>query len=60
LHGPGCNVVPGQFNVEPANLDAMLPEYYKLRGWSVTGRPSKRKLKKLGLADLTEQAAVQE
>jgi aldehyde:ferredoxin oxidoreductase len=34
------------------NLDAMLPEYYKLRGWSMTGKPSKRKLKQLGLAEV--------
>jgi aldehyde:ferredoxin oxidoreductase len=34
------------------HLDQMLPEYYKLRGWSKTGRPSKRKLKKLGLSEL--------
>jgi aldehyde:ferredoxin oxidoreductase len=34
------------------NLDAMLPEYYKLRGWSKSGRPTKRKLKQLGLLEL--------
>jgi len=34
------------------NLDAMLPEYYKLRGWSKSGKPSKRKLKKLGLGEI--------
>jgi aldehyde:ferredoxin oxidoreductase len=30
----------------------MLPEYYKLRGWSKSGKPSKRKLKALGLSEL--------
>jgi aldehyde:ferredoxin oxidoreductase len=34
------------------HLDAMLPEYYKLRGWSKSGKPSKRKLKALGLSEL--------
>ncbi len=31
------------------NLDAMLPEYYKLRGWSQSGRPTDEKLAQLGL-----------
>jgi len=31
-------------------LDEMLPEYYKLRGWTTAGRPTKEKLKELGLA----------
>jgi aldehyde:ferredoxin oxidoreductase len=34
------------------HLDVMLPEYYKLRGWSKSGKPSKRKLKSLGLAEM--------
>jgi aldehyde:ferredoxin oxidoreductase len=36
------------------HLDVMLPEYYKLRGWSKSGKPSKRKLKSLGLAEMTK------
>lgn len=31
------------------SLDAMLPEYYQLRGWSKSGKPTQRKLKQLGL-----------
>jgi aldehyde:ferredoxin oxidoreductase len=34
------------------NLDAMLPEYYTIRGWSKSGKPTTRKLKQLGLAEL--------
>lgn len=30
-------------------LDAMLPEYYKLRGWDAEGRPTREKLRELGL-----------
>ena len=32
------------------DLDAMLPVYYKVRGWDKNGVPSSKKLKKLGLA----------
>ena len=31
-------------------LSEMLPEYYRLRGWDETGRPTPEKLKALGLA----------
>jgi aldehyde:ferredoxin oxidoreductase len=33
-----------------AELDKMLPEYYKLRGWGKDGVPTPEKLKELGLA----------
>ena len=33
-----------------AMLDEMLPEYYVLRGWDKSGRPTENKLKELGLA----------
>lgn len=33
-----------------AQLDKMLPEYYKLRGWDTKGVPSAKKLEELGLA----------
>jgi aldehyde:ferredoxin oxidoreductase len=32
------------------DLDKMLPEYYKVRGWDVKGYPTKSKLAELGLA----------
>jgi aldehyde:ferredoxin oxidoreductase len=30
-------------------LDTMLPEYYKLRGWDESGKPTKSRLKTLGI-----------
>jgi aldehyde:ferredoxin oxidoreductase len=32
-----------------AELDKMLPEYYKVRGWDEKGWPTKEKLDELGL-----------
>jgi len=32
-------------------LNEMLPEYYKLRGWTAAGRPTKEKLVELGLKE---------
>ena len=32
-----------------AQIDVMLPEYYKLRGWDSNGQPSKKRLEKLGI-----------
>ena len=40
--GPGDGVV--------VKLDEMLPEYYKIRGWTTDGIPTKKKLKELALA----------
>ena len=37
---------------EVCDLDRMLPEYYKLRGWDEEGRPTKEKLQSLGLSEL--------
>jgi len=31
------------------DLDTMLPEYYRLRGWDENGAPTKEKLRQLGL-----------
>lgn len=42
----------GQFKgaqTTPEELDAMLNEYYRLRGWDKNGIPTKKKLKELGL-----------
>jgi aldehyde:ferredoxin oxidoreductase len=39
--GPGTGSVSG--------LDKMLPEYYKVRGWDATGKPTADTLKRLGL-----------
>ena len=40
--GPGKGVV--------VHLNEMLPEYYKLRGWTVKGVPSAKKLAELGIS----------
>jgi aldehyde:ferredoxin oxidoreductase len=32
-------------------LDAMLPGYYRCRGWDENGRPTPEKLRELGLPD---------
>jgi aldehyde:ferredoxin oxidoreductase len=40
--GPGKGVV--------VHLKEMLPEYYKLRGWSGKGVPSAKKLAELGIS----------
>lgn len=39
--GPAAGTVSG--------LDKMLPEYYKVRGWDATGKPTAETLKRLGL-----------
>ncbi len=39
----------GPLKGEVARLDQMLPEYYELRGWSVKGIPTKKKMQELGL-----------
>jgi len=38
---------------EVVQLDQMLPEYYRLRGWDRNGLPTKEKLDSLGLGDIT-------
>jgi len=35
-------------------LDAMLDEYYRLRGWTEQGVPTKDKLRELGLDSIAE------
>ena len=32
------------------DLELMLPEYYRLRGWDSDGRPARKRLEELGLA----------
>ncbi|MEM2908509.1 MAG: aldehyde ferredoxin oxidoreductase family protein [Candidatus Hadarchaeales archaeon] len=44
---------PGKGQV--ANLEIMLNEYYKLRGWSENGVPTKQTLGELGLSDVAEE-----
>jgi aldehyde:ferredoxin oxidoreductase len=39
---------PGKGQV--VRLNEMLPEYYKLRGWTVKGVPSAKKLAELGIS----------
>jgi len=43
LHGPSRGVV--------VDLDPMMSEYYRFRGWSANGLPSSSKLKELSLED---------
>jgi len=42
-------IVSGPSKGEVCELDLMLPEYYKARGWDGGGRPTKEKLEELGL-----------
>ena len=40
-------------------LNPMLDEYYKLRGWNIrTGKPTSKTLQRLGLADVAEVVAT--
>jgi len=41
----------------PAMLDAMLDEYYALRGWTKEGVPKEENLEKLGLGDVAREFA---
>jgi aldehyde:ferredoxin oxidoreductase len=34
------------------NMEKMLPEYYALRDWKVSGKPSKKRLEKLGMPEI--------
>lgn len=38
--------------IDPVKWEEMLDDYYRLRGWSNNGIPSREKLKKLGLEDV--------
>jgi aldehyde:ferredoxin oxidoreductase len=61
------DTLPARFLEEPlaagasqgrvVDLEPMLAEYYRFRGWSEQGVPSKRKLNALGLAELASQFA---
>ncbi|MFH2099859.1 MAG: aldehyde ferredoxin oxidoreductase C-terminal domain-containing protein, partial [Pseudomonadota bacterium] len=42
----------------PVDLSKMLPPYYRLRGWDAQGRPTKKTLARLDLADFAAQASV--
>ena len=42
-------IASGASKGEVCELDRMLPEYYKLRGWDEEGRPTREKLEELGL-----------
>ena len=42
-------IASGPSNGEICELDKMLPEYYRLRGWDEEGIPTKEKLEELGL-----------
>jgi len=41
------------------NAEKMLDEYYKLRGWDSNGRPTKAKLKELGLDFVLESLGLE-
>ncbi|MFW9780186.1 MAG: orotidine 5'-phosphate decarboxylase / HUMPS family protein, partial [Candidatus Heimdallarchaeota archaeon] len=61
--------LPKRFLVEPldqgpakgllADIDALLSEYYRLRGWDELGVPSERKLEELSLKPLRTAAKLQ-
>ncbi len=58
--GSGCDVLPRRILEEPIpsgpakgmvnRLGDMLPEYYRLRGWTAAGVPTREKLEELGLS----------
>jgi aldehyde:ferredoxin oxidoreductase len=43
--------------IEPEKFQAMLDEYYQLRGWDKNGIPTPGKLRELGLEDIIEKIA---
>ncbi len=45
-------VVEGPTRGQTVDLEAMLMEYYEIRGWDERGRPEEETLERLGLADL--------
>jgi len=50
----------GPLEGETVNLDPMLNEYYKARGWNVkTGIPTRKKLEKLGLKEAAKELHAQ-
>ncbi len=61
-HGRHSDTLPDRITKVPlpagpskgvtVNLEPMLEEYYKLRGWEPEGRPTPEKLAQLGLTDL--------
>lgn len=58
---PADDSLPKRFLQEPlpegpakgqiVELDRMLPRYYEVRGWAEDGRPTRKKLEELGIAD---------
>ncbi len=42
-----------------ANIDSMLLEYYRIRGWDESGTPSERKLEELGIDPIQTKAKLQ-
>ena len=65
--GPFVDRLPARFLEQPltkgasqghvVELEPMLAEYYRFRGWSESGVPTQRKLEALGLAELAGQTA---
>ena len=54
--GPGGTPVSQKGNtVDRGEFEALKDENYALRGWGSNGRPTGRKLKELGLADVAEE-----
>ncbi|HDJ67010.1 MAG TPA: hypothetical protein ENF33_04810, partial [Nitrososphaeria archaeon] len=45
------------YNGDPEAMLADLREYYKLRGWTEKGVPTKEKLEELGIADIAADIA---
>jgi aldehyde:ferredoxin oxidoreductase len=45
------------FKQPKENVEKLLTEYYKVRGWDENGKPTEATLKRLGLADVANEAA---
>jgi aldehyde:ferredoxin oxidoreductase len=52
MHEPVPDGMHAGMYCPPQELDAMLDEYYALRGWTSEGMPTPEKLEALGLADV--------
>ncbi len=53
MHEPVPEGMHKGMRCPPEELDAMLNDYYRLRGWTSDGVPTREKLESLGLASLT-------
>jgi aldehyde:ferredoxin oxidoreductase len=52
-----CGVTKGKL-IKKEDIEKLLADYYKLRGWTKEGDPTAKKLKELGLAKIVENIKV--